>query len=228
MDERRQLLKARIDLFEESIFLTEYNRTSRGSAPSSNPSACREISPLDLTAALSGVEYKSPLLPEGCVSWSRVDGKDQFVIYIYPHRWKVRLVQMIDHVGEMVLTLPFPPLVWVGCGLSYRLWAVERRPEKRSDRLFIAPFPNVYGRDGAVCWGDIDPPEAKSETVLVAYRAFIESNFNGHLANGCSRKHAQDVRLMWQDLAAPGPKGPPAAYPLDDLLKTHHTLGEIL
>lgn len=212
--ENAQRLLARIDLFEEAVFLTEYN--------SHGPKSCHEIAPLDLTRALSDVEYKTPLLPPDCLGWSKFQGKERFVIYIPPAPQTVTVLWPGPKVERMTFT--FPPLVWIGWGSSYKIFALKARPSELSERLFHAPFPNVDAK-GNICWGTANPPAASTRTIHEAFQTFKDSDFNNHQSNGCSEKHREDIRKLWQELS---PIDGPLDYPLEDLISTRWVLGAVI
>ena len=211
---KRQSLQARIDLFDEAIYLTCYNSDSQ-------PAACRELAPADLAAAFAGVPIASPLLPPGSLSWSRADGREKIVLYLPPER---RRVIVMDGDDRTPLDVPFPPLVLAGSGTRYQLYAVKQLPSQPTERLFCAPFPNVNGPNGTVCWGDILPPSARADTIWKAVELFLESDFNGHWSNNASQEFHEDVRDLWRELYAKEE----SVYPLDDLVQTHRKLGDIL
>lgn len=211
----RQKLRARIDLFTEAIYLTRYG--------ANGPTSCHEIAPIDLASAFFGTAIASPLLPPNCINWARVDGRDRFVLYLPPTR---REVIILESDGERtLLELPFPGLVWVGHGHRYHLWAVKQRPSQMSERLFAAPFPNIDGAKGTVCWGNAKKVSARADTIHDALTTFLKSDFNNHWINACSQKFPEDVRDLWRELDRPDT---PEAYPLDDLVKTRYVLGDIL
>ena len=215
MIEKHQSVKARIDILTDAIYLTRY---SDGHA-----TACRELDPSDLAAAFGGVTIATPLLPPGCLSWSRKDGREKLVIYIPPQR---RLVMVVGKKGDdrTPLDIPFSPLVLTGSGTNYDLYAVKQQPTAPSEPLFCAPFSNVNGSAGHVCWGDVRPPSAGPETIWPAFKLFVESDFNEHWSNGVSHEFPDDVRDLWRYLITQAA----AVYPLTDLVTTGRTLGAIL
>ena len=215
LDHKIQRRLGRIDLYEESVFLTRFSKNGPG-----EPISCHEVSAADLAAAFAGLPISSPLLPPGCLHWQRMGGQDRFTIY---HPPGLQQVIINEHGKRTILTIPLPGLIWQGAGTNYKVWAVKQRPQGSMETMFNAPFPNVYLRNGLVCWGDVTPPAAGADTVHRALQLFLEADFNADLANHRSQKYPNDVRLLWRELDEEQPKG----YPLEDLASAMSTFGEI-
>lgn len=127
-------------------------------------------------------------------------------------RAKVCPLTIIDNDrGSVTLDIPLPGFIFTGCGRSYWIWAVKDEEITPQTRTYHAPLSNVGG-NGGICFGANSPPEASASTIAEAYHLFLDSPFNGHLANNKSRKHPGDIRYLLQDLAQA------EAFPFDDLL----------
>lgn len=201
---------ARIDLFDEAIYLTGYQKNGQ-------PGSCREISAIDLAVALAGQDVVSPLLPRNCLFWSRKNGSDRFIIYLEP---AVRTLVLELNNERTPLRIPCPGLIWVAAGTDHNLYAVKQRPTRVSERLFAAPFPNVDGGSGDICWGKIHPVRDPGRAIPV----FFEADFNDHWINACSAKYPNSILALWHELN----QAQADTYPLDDLVKTNKKLGELL
>jgi hypothetical protein len=117
------------------------------------------------------------------------------------------------------LTLPIPPTVLIGVGRRYYLFAAPGGFSVNSV-LAEAPFPNIHD-SGLICWGQNGVPKAHHRFARMAWNLFLDSLFNGDLANGKSKKHENDVRKMLAEVA----RQKLDRYPVDDLVaKHHHTL----
>jgi PRTRC genetic system protein B len=210
----QQTLLATIHLFDEAIYYTRHGADGVRS--------CYEVAPADLAAAFANVPLATPILPAGILHWSRADGRERPVLYLEP---ATRPVIILEEDGTRTpLSIPFPGLVFVGHGVDYQLYAVKARPSEMSERLFVAPFPNVDGARGKVCWGNARRPVATTKTVRAAWELFVAADFNNHWIDHCSESEPDDVRLLWRKLATGGA----SEYPLDDLVKTTYKLGDLL
>lgn len=203
-----QRLRTRLDIFDESVVLTQFDSTRQ-------PVRCFEVAPDSVAAALSGVPLMTGLLPDACLFYAR-DGVDpRIAVYLPPGRRDVTLVGGAKGERE-TLSLPTPPLVFVGEGRAYRMLAVMARPESDEALLYRAPFPNVHS-DGEVCWGSVDAPACAADTIHIAAGLFLASEFNNHLIEGKSREHSNDVRVLWRALATDTEN----VYPVEDLVPSH-------
>jgi len=199
-DASYQKIQGRVDLYEETIILTKFERGEAVSA--------YEISPEALAVAFSGLPLTSGLLPADCLFYRREDGEESIGIYVPPQRRKMNVKsEGFPDVFDIVL----PGLVFAGKGYDYWLWAVAKRPTTEGDDLFHAPLPNV-AETGRICWGNTDQPLCSRTTIHAALALFFESVFNLDFANGKSRAHPDNVLRQWQALSGA------EAYPVDDLL----------
>jgi hypothetical protein len=123
------------------------------------------------------------------------------------------------------LTLHLPPLVLVGIGSSYHLWALAEAEARAHSQLFYAPFPNIY-QEAHICYGANQVAPVAQDGMRQALKLFSEAPFGAASIAGKSQRYPDDVRLLLQEVARSG-----APYPLDDLVpyrQQHHTLGERL
>ncbi len=202
-------LEARLDFFSDFIVLAKI----RGGQISER----YIVDPTDVTAALSGVNLSSGLLPDGCLFWGKRSGSDHLAVYVPSQTWLVSV-----RGEEQAWRIPLPGLVVVGHEYDYTLWAVTDRPTAENAPLYIAPCPNVQPE--GVCRGNAPFPKAAPGTIWQAVDVFFESKFNRDLSNGKSKAYPKCILDQWQALNEAGAD----TYPLDDLVKTDLTLGRLL
>jgi hypothetical protein len=107
-----------------------------------------------------------------------------------------------------------PGMVFAGRGTDWYLWAVKEREFTTAAQVWEPPLPNVHP-GGAICWGANTMPVASGPAVLDAWRLFIGSPFNDHLAGGRSKAFPNDVRGQLAERARSKRE-----YPLNDLVKS--------
>jgi hypothetical protein len=182
MSEPLQYPHARLDLYEEAVILTRYEGDDRRT---SYPVAVD-----DLVVAFSRVPLSSGLLPPNCLYWGRANGETRMAVYVPGRRWRVQ-------TAERAFYIPLPPLVFLGAGVQYRVYAVKRRPRAMPFELYHCPTPNVHP-DGVICQGSAPFPACAGETIEQALSLFLEGSlFNGDLAAGKCRSFPDDVRKLW-------------------------------
>jgi len=201
-----QSLVARVDIFDEAIVYTRFGQDGEARGG-------HQVSPADLAAALSGVPVATGLLPQGTLFYSRHAGGVRMGLYLPPRVHRLAVQQGRKRAR---LNVPLPPLVFVGDGSTYSVFAVKQYPVA-TERLYKAPLPNVYG-DGKICPGNVPFPACSPATIRKAADLFLSSDFNTDLAGMRSQSHGENVLEMWQALHETGAE----TYPLDDLLKASH------
>lgn len=202
-------LQGRLDLFDDFIVLTKFNRGAMTES--------YVVDPAEVAAALAGIDLNSGLLPDSCLFWSKKDGYDRLGIYIPP---QVRLVTVRNESGAW--RIPMPGLIFLGHDYNYSVWAVKERPTDTRTPLFMAPCPNVHPE--GVCRGNAPFPRAGTTTIWQAVDAFFSSRFNHDLANQKSKAFPDDVLDQWRLLNQANAE----IYPLDDLLPVNLTLGRLI
>jgi hypothetical protein len=201
---------AEIRIYRELVLLT---RRLAGGQWHSYP-----ISAAALSQVFAQVPSASGLLPTGTLGTGTVSGAPFYVLGIPPR-------QITLQTPGRDYQIPIPPLVWAGCGNSYRIWAMDTTTISTKTPLFVAPFPNCY-RDGRICWGNVQgQPVASPTTMIKALALFLEdSHFNLHLANDKSIAYPTSVLARYADLEDRGE----TQYPTDDLLPAKIELGWVL
>jgi hypothetical protein len=131
-----------------------------------------------------------------------------------------------------------PPLVFVGDGSSYKIFAVKKRPalslsvssrqalskrpSSEHDHLYHAPCPNVH-TTGGICQGNTPFPVCSPRNIQTALTLFMEgSYFNADLSSGKCQSYPDDVRRLWAELD--GRK----RFPLSELAPAQRTIHNLL
>jgi PRTRC genetic system protein B len=203
-----QKIRARLDLFDETIYMTRYDDTGV-------PLSCFEISPSALAAAFAGLPIASGLLPADTLFYSRSGDQERAAIFV-----PAGVRTLVSDTRKTPYRIPLPPLIWLGQGAAYRCFAVKQRPGV-DDRLYVCPTPNVY-KDGRVCPGNVPFPVCSVRTIKDAFKLFVESQFNAHLVGEKSNKHGEDVMKLWRELQGA------AEFPLDDLVSSGLKMSDLL
>jgi hypothetical protein len=171
----------------------------------------RGVSPALLRKAFSAEAVDSGWLSPGVCRWgSRPEG--DWMVKFYPAS-----AHTLD-LGEQhrTATVVLPSIVFGGIGNVYYVWATKTRTFSPHDRIFVVPLPNVY-HDGRICFGNNTPPTlswGEWDGIDTAWNLFVESPFNGDLAQQKSRAHPVDVR---EQLSAVDQRKR-QRYPLSDLI----------
>jgi PRTRC genetic system protein B len=206
-----QSLMARLDLFSETIAYTRFE--------DGRPTTCHEVDPDDLATAFTGLALNTGLLPANCLFYGRLGGQERIGVFLEP---AVRTLLLDDAASVKSISIPCPPLILVGHGVNYALYAVKQRPGA-DDRLYRAPFPNVYA-NGALCAGTATFPPCSAGTMRQAIHALFESRFNDHLLSEKSQRHPENVLDLWRELAEKRRR----KYPLADLVATNALVSSLL
>jgi len=201
-----------LTFFDDTIFLTRYDDDG---GQQSYPVLLN-----DVAQALAGVTTGSGLLPPNTLFWQYRGGDERIGIYVPARRWAVTVRTSKEAVCRW--TVPMPPLVWVGHGKTYRIWAVKRRLQPGMDcPLYVAPTPNVVG-DSAVCAGTVRFPVCSARAIHRALEMFFASHFNGHAAANKCRSHPGSVLSLWRELDGR------QRFPLRELVPAERALEDII
>ncbi len=182
--------------------------------------------PIDTDAlinTLADLPSSSGILPPNCLATGRAGGETYYAVYVPPMR---TTLQFSDGVAtEQTIPIPTPPLIWAGCGTTYRIWSLATEEDPTEDTpLYTAPFPNCYN-NGGICWGDADPrPRATASNLMSVLDLFLHgSKFNSHISNRKSKRKPTCVITLYPELADQ------EEYPLDDLEPAQpHTLRSVI
>ena len=99
-----QMLRARLDLFEETIYLTRYD-------DSGSPISCFEISPIAPASAFAGLPITTGLLPADTLFYNRSGNRVRMAIFVPARRYT-----LLSTTRKTPYRIPLPPLVWMGEG----------------------------------------------------------------------------------------------------------------
>jgi len=169
----------------------------------------------DVVSACTEIALGSGFLPPNTLFWKQKADKMTLGIYIPARRWQVQ-------TGKKHLQVPMPPLVFVGNGGSYSIYAVKKRPLSAQTPLYHVPCPNVFGT-GGICHGNTPFPLCSAQNMTKTLTLFWEDSlFNGHLSRGKCKTEPADVRKLWRKLD--GKK----RFPLSELLPMNKTLRSLI
>lgn len=206
----------RLDFYAESIVRT--------TCDAGRPVAYDEVLPDDVAHALAGLSFSTGCLPRDTLFYQG-GGDCRIGIYLPP------TVRALWLDGEkMPLHAPLPPLIFVGQGDGYHIYALANWEwPSTATALYRAPFPNVHA-DGAICRGSVEFPACGAATIHYAAGLFFESKFNKDLANDKSQRYPRDVVELWRVLAPHPPAGLGGSeeYPLGDLVAMGMTVGDLV
>ena len=99
--------------------------------------------------------------------------------------------------GLVELSVPLPPLILLGKGREYYLWAAATSHISANTNLAVAPLPNVGS--GKICFGKNEVPETHPSTLSEIWKLIYDTPFNADHAIERCRTEPQDVReLLWK------------------------------
>jgi hypothetical protein len=108
-------LQGRLDLYTDFVILSKFKE---GKVTEQYP-----VDPVELAAAIGGVNLSSGLLPPNCLFWSKLNGLDRLGVYLPPQ------MRYLTVRGEaLAWRVPLPGLIMVGHDYDYSLWAVVEEP----------------------------------------------------------------------------------------------------
>jgi hypothetical protein len=171
------------------------------------------LAPESLSMAFRQVAIDSGWIPSNVQRWGVLPSGRWMVAFFPPARYPLDLdvVEGEATRGEV----PLPAMVFAGRDSTYYVWATRERAFSPGSLLYQAPLSNVY-TDGRICYGTNEPPPVAANTIEEAWRLFISSPFNNHIAGHKSVAQPQDVRLLLRTL------GSHEQYPLEDLLPCYY------
>ena len=197
----RDQLKARLDLYSESIILHTFPRHR-------DLAAVRMISADDLQAAFTRRNrVGSGLLPRDTLWWSQTPQGPVTALWRPPRVWPAALMLEAFQPPRR-FQLPMPGLIFACTpGRPPRIYAAKKRPMSPADPIFHAPLFNVF-HDGNTCPGNHQFPQEVSDIPDSFFVAFF--SLAGNTA-GRSLKHPHNLLGLWEEIDGN------TRYPLGDL-----------
>jgi len=122
--------------------------------------------------------------------------------------------------GLVGLTVAIPPLILLGKGQEYYLWAAASKQPTANTSLAVAPLPNIGS--GKICFGKNEIPQTHPSTLSDVWKLVFETPFNADHASERCLSEPQDVReLLWK-LAADKVK----KFPKSELILSSTTIDD--
>ncbi|HQZ97567.1 MAG TPA: hypothetical protein PLP21_14695 [Pyrinomonadaceae bacterium] len=122
--------------------------------------------------------------------------------------------------GLLEVSVPLPPLILLGKGQEYYLWAAGSSHVSANTHIAVAPLPNVGS--GKICFGKNEVPTVHPSTLPEVWRQIFETPFNGDHINERCISEPLDVRnLLWKLAADKARK-----FPKSELLATSTTIDD--
>lgn len=213
MTQSPQPPRPRLDFYPTAVLLSRWEEDGRIIA--------HPVSVHDVVSACTNIALGSGLLPPNTLFWKQQGERQVIGIYVPARRWRMQ-VESAGGDESRSYYIPMPPLVFVGSGNAYQVYAVKRRPRDGHERLYHAPCPNVH-HHGGICPGNTPFPICSPQTIDTALSLFMENSlFNGDLSQGKSHRYPGDVRHLWAALE--GKK----RFPLSELNDSSCTLRDLL
>ena len=200
-DIARDILQARIDIYQESVLLHSYNRDS---------ATVQFVSPDDMAAIIGdNISCNTGILPPDTLWWTRKLSGALLGLWRPPQTWSVALQTQPFSPPERY-RLPMPGLVFV-CSPNRPPWvfAARRRPATPADQLYHAPAFNLF-QDGSSCPGTHQYPGDPARIPESFFQSFFSQA--GHTDNR-SLSHPKDLTQLWRELDGT------ETYPLRDLVE---------
>ncbi len=174
------------------------------------------LSAPDVSLAFTRKGFDSGWLGNGVIRAGRNQQGPFYVSFREPRFEKIVFQDKTEY------TIPTPALLMVCARKAFFMAALNvLSQDEFTPKLpvFAAPFPNVDGRGGKICWGgntspSIDPMKAGGVMWL-----FFNSPFNKDLIDGKSIEFPKDVTEKYKD-------GPYMSYPLVDLVDLKTTAAQ--
>ncbi|HEX8177822.1 MAG TPA: hypothetical protein VF543_22225 [Pyrinomonadaceae bacterium] len=182
----------------------------------------RFISAAAVREAFSGVPidtgwFNLDITCPGITRWGTGRLGEWAIAYIPPADWLLEITNEGTNEPYRLdrITTPLPGIIFFGIGTNYYAFATKTATLKPYHTIFRCPLPNVM-QDGSVCWGLLKPPGASLTSIFDAWKLFITSTFNNHMANGKSKRVRDDVRIVLRDMSH---AARPRHYPVHDLVR---------
>lgn len=172
------------------------------------------VDPSDVAAALAAkIEFKTGFISPDTIYIGEIGNVKLRVEYRKPQKTGIWL----DGVENPII-VPMPGLLLFrrqrqNASLSYKLFAVKKRPVDLDAKLFRVPLPNI---NRGVCWGTVQRPnkdQLEENTMKADWDAILGTRFNTHDVAKKSKSHPKDIRQKYEDMLRRGTR----TYPTRDL-----------
>jgi len=170
------------------------------------------LSSVSLRTAFSHEPIDTDWMPPGVIRWGTNSQGNWVVKFISPAQYNL---QFDD---SKLITIPLTALVFVGQNTQYWVFATDGATFNPESKAYHTPLPNIHP-NGLICWGEITPPVASTQTIDIAWQSFITTPFNADLSSQKSRKFPQDVREHLKSLALRKRR----TYPVKDLVEVRYS-----
>jgi hypothetical protein len=195
-----------LHLYEQSIVLQTHDLRDKAKA-------YRLIDAHDIANVLAGsLTFGTGILPGdekslNALWWSNSKNGPVTALW-YPPGLR-RLAVAKEKVEPERYNIPLPGLIFL-CrpGTPPWVYAVGRRPTGPKEKIYKAPFPNVYDA-GNTCPGS----QTYGQDIKTTPELFLNSFFTGALDQQRTRKYKGELLKMWRELEKKKAK----EYPLSDL-----------
>lgn len=173
--------------------------------------------------------FDSGWIPEGIARWGITPGCLWFVKFIPPGRHKFYFADMGLQFPSRSQILPMPALVFVGIGSDkrdrYHVFALaeDKILTHVKQEVFYAPLPNI-GNNGAICFGDANPPKVTLQNADAAWKLFLETEFNNHSQDKKSQYSDKSIYEAYQHFLTPDSE----TYPVSDLVRFRYSFDSLI
>ncbi|QQS33568.1 MAG: hypothetical protein IPM50_03005 [Acidobacteriota bacterium] len=131
-----------------------------------------------------------------------------------------KIIVVFHEKGLVELSVPLPPLILLGRGREYYLWAAPSSHISANTGLAVAPLPNISS--GKICFGKNEVPETHPSTLSEVWKLIFDTPFNADHASERCLSEPHDVReLLWKLAADKGKK-----FPKSELLLSSTTIDD--
>jgi len=131
-----------------------------------------------------------------------------------------RIAVAFSEKGLVELSVPLPPLILLGKGREYYLWAAASSYISANTNLAVAPLPNIGS--GKICFGKNEIPETHPSTLSEVWKLVFDTPFNADHAGDRCLSEPRDVRELLGKLAADKAK----KFPKSELILSSTTIDD--
>jgi len=131
-----------------------------------------------------------------------------------------KITVVLPDKGLVELSVPLPPLILLGKGREYYLWAADSSHISANTNLAVAPLPNVGS--GKICFGKNEVSETHPSTLSEVWKLIFDTPFNADHASERCLSEPQDVRELLRKLAADKAK----KFPKSELILSSTTIDD--